>query len=141
VDHDQVGSQKGLEIYQKQTKLEESFRDLKYLLHLEKVMNKNQDNLEKMIALTMIAYVVGVLFGEAVRDVTYGQVSPDQVPSTLQDGFSLTVHPKSKWHLYSGLFVLLKQKPRLPAHVLSDLSLSVLKIFERLVFANVPSLV
>jgi hypothetical protein len=66
--------QKGLETYQKRTKIEESFRDLKDKLHLEKVMNKNQDNLEKMIALTMIAYVVGIWFGKAERFVTSGWV-------------------------------------------------------------------
>ncbi len=31
--------------------------------------------LEQMIALTLIAYVVGVWLGEAIRDVVYGQVS------------------------------------------------------------------
>jgi hypothetical protein len=104
-------------------------------------MNKSQSNLEKMIALTMIAYVVGVLFGEAVRDVTYGKVLPDQVRSILLDGCFQPADQKSKWHTYSGLFILLKQKPRLPDPVLLSLSLSVLTVFEYLVYGNVPSFV
>jgi hypothetical protein len=133
--------QKGLKIYQKRMKIDESFRDLKDLLHLEKLMNKSQRNLEKMIALTMIAYVVGALFGEAVRVVTYGKMLPDQVQSTLLDGIYQSVQQNSKWHLYSGLFILLKQKPRLPDPILSSLSLSVLSVFENLVYGFVPTFV
>jgi len=136
-----LDARKGLKIYQKRMKIDESFRDLKDLLHLEKLMNKSQSNLEKMIALTMIAYVVGALFGEAVRDVTYGKILPDQVQSTLLDGIYQSVQHNSKWHLYSGLFILLKQKPRLPDQILSSLSLSVLSVFENLVYGIVPTFV
>ena len=136
-----LDARKGLKIYQKRMKIDESFRDLKDLLHLEKLMNKSQCNLEKMIALTMIAYVVGALFGEAVRDVTYGKILPDQVQFTLLDGIYQSVQQNSKWHLYSGLFILLKQKPRLPDQILSSLSLSVLSVFENLVYGIVPTFV
>jgi hypothetical protein len=43
--------ERSLEIYQARMKIEETFRDCKDLLHLPKVMNKRQENLEKMIAL------------------------------------------------------------------------------------------
>jgi hypothetical protein len=122
-------------------KIDESFRDLIDFLHLEKAMNKHQNNLEKMIALTMIAYVVGVLFGEAVRDVTYAEIPPDQITSTLLSDFYQTIHVKSKWRLYSGLFILLKQKPRIPETSLLALSSPVLYVFEKLVNGNVPSFV
>jgi hypothetical protein len=38
--------ERGLEIYQTRMKIEETFRNCKDLLHLLKVMNKRQDNLE-----------------------------------------------------------------------------------------------
>jgi transposase len=40
----------GLLIYDERMKIEESFRDLKRLLNLEKVMNKKRENMEKVIA-------------------------------------------------------------------------------------------
>ncbi len=49
---------RGLEIYQKRKKIEETIRDCKDLLHLTKLMNKKQSNLEQMIALTLIAYTL-----------------------------------------------------------------------------------
>jgi hypothetical protein len=50
----------GLEIYQQRMKIEETFRDCKDLLHLPKLMNKRQHHLEQMIALTLIAYNLGL---------------------------------------------------------------------------------
>jgi hypothetical protein len=52
-------------------KIEESFKDLKSLLNLEKLMNKGQEKLEKMIALVLLAYAIGLLVGEALRDRMY----------------------------------------------------------------------
>ena len=53
-------------------KLEESFKDLKSLLNLNKLMNKSRQNLEKMIALVLLAYAIGALVGEELRDRLYG---------------------------------------------------------------------
>jgi transposase len=61
-----------LAIYKASMKLEESFRDLKSLLNLDKLMNKRQANLEKLIALVLIAYAIGLLVGEQLRDQVYG---------------------------------------------------------------------
>ncbi len=72
-----------LEIYQQRMKIEETFRDCKDLLHLPKLMNKRQQHLEQMIALTLIAYNLGLWFGEALRDVTYGHIKPNQVQQCL----------------------------------------------------------
>lgn len=33
-----------------------------------------------MIALTMMAYAIGLLLGEAVRDVAYHRVEPGDIP-------------------------------------------------------------
>ncbi len=56
-----------LEIYQARMNLDQSFRDLKSLLGLEKIMNKKREQLEKMLALILLAYGVGLLVGEALR--------------------------------------------------------------------------
>jgi len=93
--------QKGMKIYQKRMQFDGIFWDLIDLLRLKKLMNKSQRNLEKMIALTKIAYVVGASFGEAVRDVPYRKMFPDQVQFTLLDGSYQTVQQK-----VNGTFIL-----------------------------------
>jgi hypothetical protein len=55
-------------------KIEQTFKDCKDLLHLAKLMNKQQRYLEQMIALALIAYIIGLWFGEAIRDVVYGKL-------------------------------------------------------------------
>jgi hypothetical protein len=61
-----------LEIYRMRMKIEESFRDTKALLGLDKLMNKSREKMEKMVALLLIAYAIGVLVGEQLRDAAYG---------------------------------------------------------------------
>lgn len=85
---------RALALYYQRMKIEETFRDLKHLLGLTKLMNKRQDYMEQMAALTLLAYAVGVLVGETLRDALY--------------------HGSVKWRHYSGLFVLLNQAHRLP---------------------------
>lgn len=69
--------EQALAIYQARMKLDQSFRDLKSLLGLEKIMNKKREYLEKMIALVLLAYGVGLLVGEAVRAALYrGKKAP-----------------------------------------------------------------
>lgn len=63
--------EEALTIYRARMKIEESFKDLKSLLNLEKLMNKGQEKLEKMIALVLLAYAIGLLVGEALRDRMY----------------------------------------------------------------------
>jgi hypothetical protein len=133
--------EQALEVYQARMKIDESFRDCKDLLHLPKVLNKHQDNLEKMIALALIAFVVGYLFGEAVRDVCYGKLEPDQVTAYLLSEVPDQVSANRKWQLYSGLFILLKQKPRLPEETLSSIVQSVAQVLPALVYGPVPTFV
>jgi hypothetical protein len=45
----------------------DTLRDCKTPLYLSKLMNKQQHHLEQMIALSLIAYVLGFWFGEAIR--------------------------------------------------------------------------
>lgn len=82
----------GLQIYLQRMKIEECFRDMKNLLELEKLMNKRRDHMEKMVALLMIAYVIGLWVGEALRT-------------------NLFQENTRKYKLYSGLFIFLKLQP------------------------------
>ncbi len=100
-------------------------------------MNKSQVYLNKMLAMVILAYAVSVVVGEAIRDVQYAQVDPDElnlltVPS---------VDKRSRWFLYSGPFLLLKQRFRLDHNVLRQIVKVALLIFTQLVFANVRTLV
>ena len=101
----------GGQIYFARMKSEETFRDLKNLLGLEKIMNQQQAKLEQMIALVLLAYTFGVLVGEELRDVLYGESSAPATTTQPRAQSPRTRHaPTPKWRRYSGLFILLKQK-------------------------------
>ena len=89
--------EKLLEIYQLRMKIEQTFKDNKSLLGLERVMNKRQDNLEQTLQLMLLAYSVGLLVGEHARDEVY---SP---PETFQPSHpALPPAAKKGGHLASG---------------------------------------
>lgn len=102
--------EEGLKIYRQRMKIEQSFRDLKSLLGVRRVMNQRQDLMEKTLALVTLAYVIGLLTGEMLRDLLYG----GGLPSNHHDLLSIPARPGKKWYLYSGLFILLKKNVRLP---------------------------
>jgi hypothetical protein len=133
--------EEGLEIYQKRMKIEQTFRDCKNLLHLPKLMNKRQHHLEQMIALTLIAYNLGMWIGEALRDVTYGHMKPSQLQRSLAGKLGVNLKKYPKWAIYSGLFVLLKQKLRIPKYEMNLITQEVTKSFADLIFGNVRSFV
>ena len=132
---------RGLEIYLKRMKIEQTFRDCKDLLHLPKLMNKKQALLEQMIALSLLTYVVGVWFGEAIRDITYGMLAIDQLPEALLNKPPVDVNAHPKWLLYSGLFVLLKQKLRLSVDQVDAIAQTSARTFASLIFGGVRSFV
>jgi hypothetical protein len=132
---------RGLEIYRKRMKIEQTFRDCKDLFHLTKLMNKKQALLEQMIALSLLAYVVGVWFGEAMRDVLYGKLDIAQVPDALLNKPPVDPNQHPKWLLYSGLFVLLKQKLRLPGRQVEAIAIATASAFSTLVCGNVRTFV
>jgi hypothetical protein len=117
--------EEGLSIYRQRMKIEESFKDLKSLLCMDKVMNKRQENMEKMLALVMIAYSIGLMLGEAVRDRLYGPPNRPKKDAGNQRS--------AKWCSYSGLFVLLKHKITLANHEIRRLAADVLQAFKLLV--------
>jgi hypothetical protein len=121
----------GLQIYFQRMKIDESFRDLKNLLHLDKLMNKKPEQMEKMIALVMLAYIIGVLTGEGVRDAVFGEPikDPTQVLPTEGIPNQPQLRQGKKWKLYSGLFILLKQKLDLPLKRRRKIYRQVLPVF------------
>jgi hypothetical protein len=123
----------GLALYDQRMKIEICFRDLKSLLHIDKVMNKSQVYLNKMLAMVMLAYAISLLVGEAIRDVQYAQVIPHELNLLAVP----KVDKRSRWFLYSGPFLLLKQRFRLDHRVLRQIVNAALLIFTHLVFANV----
>jgi len=126
--------EKSLEIYRARMRIEESFRDLKSLLNLDKIVNKTQDNMEKMVALGLIAYAIGLLVGESIRDHQYASSEP--AAATMSRNQNPT--QKSKyWKPYSGLCVLLKQKIMLTHQVLEKVILAVQRAFVCLVPGDV----
>lgn len=128
----------GLDLYFMRMKIEICFRDLKSLLNIDKIMNKSQTLLEKMIAMVMLAYAISLVIGEAIRDVQYAQIDPDD--------FNLLQIPEgdksSRWFLFSGPFLLIKQRYRIPSDTLNRIVHVSLRIFTNLIFAhNVRTLV
>lgn len=125
-----LAPERALEIYLGRMKIEEAFRDLKSLLGLDRLMNKTQHNMEQLAALTMIAYAVGLLVGEALRDELYeppppGPTDPAQ-PATPTPA-------QRKWQRYSGLFILLRQKLDITRRRLRQLLAQTLTAFAALV--------
>jgi hypothetical protein len=133
--------QRGVELYLQRMKIEESFRDCKSLLGLTQLMNKQQLHLEQMLALSLLAYVLGSFLGEGLRDISYGGLTPEQI--SLQSLFfpPQCLPPGGKWSLYSGLFVLLKQPLRAPPKTLRRMQKPVQQAFAALLFGNVRSFV
>lgn len=117
-----------LSVYQDRMKIEESFRDLKSLLCLDKLMNKRQVYMEKMVAMVMIAYSVGLLIGEATRDHLYLKEGPKR-RRRRRCRISAPAQRSSKRSLYSRLFILLKHKLQLPVETLQEIVRSVLAFF------------
>jgi len=89
----------GLTYYLERMKIEEAFRDLKSLLNFQKLMNKHRCQMEKMVALLLIAYSLALILGEALRS----ELFPEDC---------------RKHKLYSGPFIFLKLKPELSPPIL-----------------------
>lgn len=133
-----LSPEEGHRIYQRRTKIETSFRDLKTLLNVDKIMNKSQIYIEKILALFMIAYAIAMLIGEAIRDIRYDQIEPDDLDLLhISDD---QVHAP-KWYSYSGLFILLKCHRRLSVITLRQVVYAILRIFCILLDGNVSSFV
>lgn len=138
---------RALKIYLARMKIEESLRDLKSLLHVDQVMNQRQEFMETMVALLLFAFSIGLRVGEGLRDELYGpapQVSGADARRQAHMGRRPAKRKRpirfgKKWKLYSGLFVLLKQKIELPADRLRQVLREALDSFISLVYLPVQT--
>lgn len=111
-----ISPMEALMIYSSRMKIEECFKNLKSLLDLDKIMNKKQVNMEKMMALTLLAYSVGLLLGEEIRRRVYSVEKRKQ---------------------FSGLYILLRRRDNILSHTWKDIMGAVYALFRRLVFGYV----
>lgn len=88
-------AEEGLAIYLQRMKIEESFRDLKSLLGIEKKIFNNRTTMESMVALMMITYSIILILGETLRQNLFPETS-------------------RKYKAYSGPIILIKFKLNLP---------------------------
>jgi hypothetical protein len=134
-------AKEGQRIYFARMKIDESFRDLKSLLGMSKLMNKQQQIMEKMLALLLLVYAIGLLIGEGLRDHLYGELIQEQevVPEKERIPGSPFLKKGKKWKRYSGLFILLKQKWSLSACHWHEIFTAALTSFLTMVQHPVPS--
>jgi hypothetical protein len=132
----------GGQIYFARMKIEETFRDLKSLLGLGKVMNLQQAKMEQLVALVLLAYTLGVLVGEELRDVLFGALpAPHPVRARTSQALRPRHAPSPKWKLYSGLFLLLKQKLDVSLAEFQQIVRTVVDRFRRMVHHPVRTFV
>jgi len=137
-------AKRGLQIYFARMKIEETYRDLKSLLGLTKLMNKQQVYMEKMVALLLLVFTIGLLVGEELRDLLYGEpMAEDELEIDHNDRIpgDPTRKKGKKWKRYSGLFVLLKQKWTLTQDQKAAVLLAAFTTFQRLIQPHVRTFV
>lgn len=136
-------AKRGLQIYFARMKIEETYRDLKSLLGLTKLMNKQQIYMEKMVSLLLLVFTIGLLVGEELRDLLYGE--PIAEDEQVEDKDRIPGEPSfkkgKKWKRYSGLFVLLKQKWTLSQDQKVAVLMAALATFRSLIYPNVRTFV
>lgn len=82
--------------------------NLKSLLGLGKLMNKKQTLMEQTVALLLLAYTIALVTGELLRDLLNCGGLPQDLAMCLQRPDT----PGKRWLLYSGIFILRKQRLR-----------------------------
>jgi hypothetical protein len=107
-------AEQGLAFYLQRMKIEESFKDLKSLLGIDKVMCQKRHWMEQMVCLAFIAYAIGLVLGETLRSQIFPETS-------------------RKRKLYSGLFVLLKLKLTMDFREFRRICKSASQIFQTIV--------
>jgi hypothetical protein len=133
--------QQAQRIYFARMKIEETFRDLKSLLGLTRLMNKQQKSMEKMLALLLLVFAISLLIGEGLRDHLYGETIQNQ--AVLPDKALIPGSPHRKkgmkWKRYSGLFILLKQNWSVSPCVWHSIVASALQSFIAIAHPTVPT--
>ncbi len=108
--------EEALRVYRARMKIERTCKDLKSLLGLDRIMNKSRKNMEKMVAMVLIAYAIGLLIGEGIRE---------------------RIYPGKKSRLYSGLFILLKHSTNLAREVIEEIITQTYSLLSSIILGNV----
>lgn len=135
-----LSPERALDIYLARMKIDETFRDLKTLLQLDHLMNQQQDQMEKVVSLVLMAFTIGFLVGEELRDQLYGSPAAARPSETVRPSVALPpagIHPKRA--CFSGLFILLKHEQRLPLAQMRHAVHQARARFTALVHGNVPT--
>lgn len=103
-----------LNIYKQRMKIEESIRDLKDKLGIDKNMCKTKANNDKLTALAILSYCISLLIGESMREKM----------------------KKSKRKQMSGLFIVLHYAHFFTRNFIRKAVKKALNIFERIVSSN-----
>ena len=93
---------------------------MKNLLNVDKIMNKKQENIEKMVSMILLSYSIGLLIGEELRESLYTE---------------------KKRKLYSGLHILLKRKVSIIGETLEAVINSAYMIFSGIVLGSMRVIV
>lgn len=106
-------------------------------------MNKQQVYMEKMVALLLLVFTIGLLVGEELRDLLYGEPIAEEEPVDDKERIpgAPSLRKGKKWKRYSGLFVLLKQKWSLSDEQKADVLKAAFATFQHLVHPHVRSFV
>ncbi len=123
-----IEPEEALRLYPKRMKIEQSFRDEKSRLGLDRLMSRTREQMEKLVALVLLAYAIGVWVGEALRDQLFGP--PDEAAAETR---------RRKWHRYSGFFLWQWRGLRMHAAELRRVLHDVLPSFAELVQPPVRS--
>ena len=107
-------AEQGRSFYLQRMKIDESFRDLKNLLGMDKMMFQKRQWMEQMVSLALLAYAIALILGETLRSHLFPESS-------------------RKRKLYSGLFVFLKLKLSISYHDFRHISSLALQAFHALV--------
>lgn len=133
--------EQGLAYYRQRMKIDESYRDLKSLLGMERVMNQSQERMEKVLALVFLAFAVALLVGERLRDALFGgpEATPKRASTKSRKKKIQAKGPAGKWQRYSGVFVLLKGYWPISAKMRQRAIKQALSAFAALVLPPVPT--
>jgi hypothetical protein len=99
--------------------------------------------MEKMVALLLLIFTVGLLVGEDLRDLLYGEPIPEneQVDNKERIPGAPSLKKGKKWKRYSGRFILLKQKWKLSDEQKALMLKAALATFQNLVHPHVRTFV
>jgi hypothetical protein len=128
-----LSAKQGLSIYKQRMKIELSFRDMKSLLGLDKLMNQQQRWMEQAVALCMLAFTATLISGEFLRSFLFSGVLPDQPQSCPARPSA----PSRKWLSYSGPFIFVKCKPQLSRSQSAAILKAIREAFSTILFPPV----